>query len=393
MDLWRSLNGMVQVEIVSAAPTRLLTELYDNGITLEHVRFPDELTVRFHVSRQNVKAVRRISGKCGAQMKLIAKNGLYWRFRSFAHRPVLIIGFTLLLLLTAFIPTRICFFRVVGNDRIPARLILETASECGISFGASRRDVRSEKVKNSLLEAIPDLEWAGINTAGCVAIISVRERQNGEKNTHSQMISSIVASRDGVIQELTVTAGSAVVKQGQAVKAGQVLISGYTDCGLSIRAERASGEIYANTNRSFSFLIPNKCIQRGLKTVETKKYSVIIGKKRINFYQGSGILDTSCVKMYEEDYLTLPGGFRLPIAIVTETYICYEESTSISTAEQVRDDLALFAGAYLRRQMVAGKIVTKEESFSNENGVFRLFGEYGCVEMIGRERSEEIITP
>ena len=36
--------------------------------------------------------------------------------------------------------------------------------------------IRSEKVKNSLLQRIPQLQWAGINTDGCVAVISVREK-------------------------------------------------------------------------------------------------------------------------------------------------------------------------------------------------------------------------
>lgn len=393
MDLWHSLNGMVMIEIISADPAAALSQIYNHGIALDNVQFVDELTLRFRVHRQNVKKIIAYADRRGEKWRILARQGLYWRLRSLLRRPVLVSGLAFFVLLTVLLPTRILFFRVEGNANVPDNRILELASQCGIQFGASRQDVRSEKVKNALLGAIPELEWVGINTAGCVATISVRERQTGEQPPQAGGVSSIIAIRDGVIQELTVTGGSAACKPGQAVKAGQVLISGYTDCGLSIRAERAKGEVYATTSRQISFVIPDDQTQRGENTTQIKKYSLIIGKNRINFYQGSGILDTRCVKMYEENYVTLPGGFRLPIAIVTETWIFCEESTPTATTDETASDLAHFAENYLHGQMVAGKILTREEAFSEEDGLLRLDGEYGCLEMIGKERNEEIIVP
>ena len=89
-------------------------------------------------------------------------------------RPVLLAGLGILFLLAMYLPSRVLFIRVEGNMQIPDRQILAAAEECGIRFGASRREVRSEKVKNALLSSVPQLQWAGVNTAGCVATISVR---------------------------------------------------------------------------------------------------------------------------------------------------------------------------------------------------------------------------
>ena len=393
MDLWRSLNGMVTFQITSADPAGVLSVLYRRGIPMENVQFVDELTVHFQVQRQHRNAVVTYVEKRGDQWKILSRRGIFWRLQSLMKRPVLVSGLLIFLLLTLFLPTRIYFLRVEGNLVVPEKYILELASQCGICFGAERREVRSEKVKNALLSAIPQLEWVGINTSGCVATISVRERKSGEDAQSPQGVSSIVAIRDGVVQEVTVTGGSAVCKPGQAVRAGQVLISGYTDCGLSIRAERAKGEIYATTNRRLSFFMQETDTQRGQPTSKEQKYGLIIGKKRINFYEDSGNLDTSCVKMYEENYVTLPGGFQLPIAIVTETWIEYEDSTPTATFEESSQTLSKLAQTYLSGQMVAGRILSKDEIFSQQDGVFLLDVEYGCFEMIGRERNEEIIKP
>ncbi len=393
MDLWHSLNGMVTIQITSADPVGMLSALHGYGISMENVRFVDELTLNFQVKRQHRKVVVNYAERQGGQWKILSRTGIFWQFHSLMKRPILVSGMLIYLLLTVFLPTRIYFFRVEGNLEVPDRYILELASQYGIYFGAERRQVRSEKVKNALLSAIPQLEWVGINTAGCVATICVTERQSGERIQQPQGVSSIVAIRDGVVQELTVTGGSAACKPGQVVRAGQVLISGYTDCGLSIRAERAKGEIYATTNRQITFMMPENSHERGEVVSEKKTYGIIIGKKRINFYQNSGNLDASCVKMYEEKYITLPGGFQLPIAIVTETYIYSENSIPTVTPEESSRIMSNLAQTYLRNQMVAGKILSKQEVFSLQNGASCLVGQYECFEMIGRERNEEIIKP
>lgn len=392
MDLWRSLTGMITAQVTSADPAGVLTEIHKRDIELEKVRFVDELTLLFTFRRSDLKRIRQITDKRGDDISILGRNGIYWRMRSLLKRKVLLAGVLFFVLLTAFLPTRIFFFRVEGNENVPTNQILELAAQCGIRFGASRREVRSEKVKNALLSAVPQLEWAGINTSGCVATISVRERQTTEQVPAIQGVSSIVAVRDGVIRDITVTNGSTACKVGQAVKAGQVLISGYTDCGLTIRAGRAEGEIYADTSRTLSFVLPKNAALRGQAKEEIKKYSLLLGKNRINFCQDSRILDSSCVKMYEEKCLTLPGGFVLPVAIVTETWVyCHE--TAPTAGDDIQSALSSFAQRYLQTQMVAGAVLTRQEEFTNEDGVACLKGVYACYEMIGREHNEEIIKP
>ena len=79
-------------------------------------------------------------------------------------------------------------------------------------------------MKNALLQQIPTLQWAGINTDGCVATISVREKTVQMQQDVRYPVISIVAVRDGYITQMTVTAGSAGCKVGQSVEKGQVLI-------------------------------------------------------------------------------------------------------------------------------------------------------------------------
>lgn len=393
MDFWQSVNGMVRLRIICADPAGILTAVHNAGIVLYQISMPDELTLKITVRRQDAKALHHLLKNKGVDIQRDGKKGLYWSLRGLMKRPVLVGGILCLLLLCTFLPTRVFFFRVEGNVNVPTRLILEQAEACGLEFGASRRAVRSEKLKNALLEAVPQLQWAGVNTAGCVATISVRERQEISGQDPAGGVSSIVATRDGIIQEVTVTGGNPLCRIGQAVKKGQILVSGYTDCGVSIRAERAKGEVYAVTERKMTACMPTDWSYRGEKQTVTKKYGLIIGKKRINFYKGSGILDTGCVKMYEENFLTLPGGLQLPLAIVTEVWVSFPSASVSVSVDESSSKLSDLTREHLLKLMIAGQILSHNETVSQADGVLKLEGVYGCLEMIGREQSEEIFTP
>jgi len=390
MDLWKSLNGMAQMELTSADPATAISQVNAAGINLYGAkREDDDIITRFSVRRQDVEKLKALAQKRGYDINISRRSGIYWIGKQLLKRPILTIGILLFLVIAMYLPSRVFFFEIEGNSTIPTRLILEKCQSCGISFGVSRREVRSEKMKNALLEAIPELQWAGINTSGCTAVITVKERTPVQLPSADCGVSSIVAKRDGVITEITTTKGNPVCKVGQAVKAGEVLISGYTDCGIKIQATQAKGEVYATTNRTLEAVAPLNWQVQATKTAIEKKYSVIIGKNRINFYKGSGISDATCDKMYEESYVTLPGGFRLPIIIVTETWTYYEES-DITLPEP---NLSSFANRYLLQQMVAGTVVSRIEDGTVEDGIYRFQGNYACTEMIGQVRNEETIKP
>ena len=390
MDIWTTIGGVVDVELTCADPAIAMSQIYRSGIPVYNAYREDtDIVMNFQIDRRNYPAIRALADKKGYQLKLKRKLGVYWLFRAMLKRPVLMIGLFLFVLVTMYLPSRVLFVYVEGNDTIPTRLILEKSRQCGIAFGVSRAEVRSEKMKNTLLDAIPQLQWAGINTSGCTAVISVRERAEASNLTENSVVSSIVASRDGIITECTATKGNLLCKPGQAVTEGEILISGYTDCGICIRASKAEGEVFAMTERSLSVISPAIWTQKEEKQAVTKKYALIIGKKRINFYKDSGILDTSCDKMYSESYLTLPGGFRLPVILLTEVYT-YRESVLMQTEEPTMSE---FAQSYLRQQMVSGMILSMSERIHQREGVFCLEGKYICTEMIGRIRNEEIIKP
>lgn len=387
MDLWHSLSGMVEVKLVSPDLPGAMEMLRKAQVPVQDLVLLDDFQLRFFMERNQFSSAKKWLEKRGHRLEICRRRGIYFLLRRLLNRPVLTLGLLTVFLFSLWVPTRVFFLQVEGNTTIPSRQIMEAAGACGIGFGTSRRELRSEKVKNALLAAMPQLQWAGVNTYGCKAVITVRERTQVQQQMQNGQVSSIVALRDAVIREMTVLKGNALCQPGQAVKAGEVLVSGYVDHGICIQAGPSIAEIYGDTQRRLTAVIPTEYDQRTKITASTKKYSLIFGKKRINLFKGSGILGTTCAKIYEENYLTLPGGFVLPVAIAWEQW--YEFDTICATETKTEQILSDFATDYLTGQMLAGKITLSNQLFFHDDSYCTLEGQYSCYEMIGFTRPEE----
>ncbi len=389
MNIWHSLAGMVTVELTSADIFSALQQLQNMQVAVQDLEMCTQLKCRFCIRRTDWNTLYSAAARRGDTVCVVHSQGLYWTLQSLIKRPVLVIGLACLLAFSLWVPGRIFFIQVEGNSKVPSMQIIEKAQTCGISFGASRRDVRSEKIKNNLLNAMPQLQWAGVNTYGCVAVITVRERSELQTPTEQTGIGHIVAITDAVVTELTVLKGTALCKPGQAVIAGQRLVSGYTDCGLYIQAGKAEAEVFGATKRKLSAMIPTQFVFRRQKRLLTKKYSLVFGKKRINFAKDSGILGATCAKIETDYKLTLPGGFILPVSLVVESYYSYDETPGTFT--EVEHVLTYYGENYLKQKMIAGQIENASCVVTPLDGVLRMDAVYDCVELIGISRQEEFI--
>ena len=388
-DIWRSADGMYGVEVTSASLEACFERMNSTGIQAFSVQRKSELSAEFVVKRRDLRKLKAICSKHGDKLELREKLGLHWKLRKVTKRPILLAGFLLLGMLTLYLPRHILFVQVEGNTDVPQKKILEAAESCGIVFGAFRESVRSEQVKNGLLSLVPELKWAGVNTKGCVAVISVREGAK-QVDVVKNSISSVVAERDGVVVSCTATRGNLLVKEGQVVKKGQVLISAYTDCGLSIQATRAEGEVFAQTLRKIRAVKPVEYRFRVDAGEPVKCFGILIGKKRINLWKDSGIWDATCGRMYQEYYLILPGGFRLPLAVYVETVTPYVTAVSGISKEEEEASIADDAQEYLLQNMVAGTVLSSRTQTVQLDGLAVLEGTFLCTEMIGRMQTEQI---
>ena len=379
------------IEIVSASCKDIVCKLTALDICIYSVVFVDDLTMRFAIRRNNWGTAKNFLESNDCKYRILVNRKHFFAKLLPLNRPVLLIGVAIIIFLIIYLPTKVLFVGVVGNENVPTSLILEKAELCGISFGASRDTIRSEKVKNKLLAEIPALQWAGINTYGCLAMISVEEKDTLQNETGEYYNTNVVAAKDGIVAEISVLRGNPLCSVGQVVTKGQVLVSGYTDYGIVMQLTGADAEIFGYTNHKLNVKTLAETIVRQQSIKKDVRFSLLLGKKLINFDKDSGISDMKCDRMYEEYYLVLPGGLQLPIGVVKETVSYYDTVLKQSNDPRTYHWLTEYAVDYLHDDMIAGTILTEDKRVTIENGVCSLYGIYRCRELISRIHYEEIL--
>ena len=385
MGLRRSFTGQIRIALTCADPASGLSEIRTLGATVLDVEYIDDLCLHLSISHWDYRKIETYAARKGWGLRTLQRNGIFWMLLDLLHRPVLILGVASLLLFSLWLPGRILFVQVEGNHAVPTNQILEAAASHGVCLGASGRELRSEQIKNALLDDIPQLQWLGVNAKGCVAVISVRERQETVEEVSLPRVTSLVARADGIIQSVTATQGTPLCKPGDAVIMGQTLISGYSDLGISLHGTRAKGEVFALTRRNLTVITPQIYQARGQCTTQQEKYALLIGNKRINFYKSSGILDASCARIYSVSYMTLPGGFQLPLGFVKEVWLKYDTAPSYMPEY----DLADAAQRYLLEQLTDCQILVSQTEVQEDASALTLHGSYVCREMVAQTKIEE----
>ena len=383
--------GRVCIRLVSSDVPARLHYISSQGIILRNIHQTDLLTATFTVSRKEYSKIALYLDSKGDKHTLLANIGAWQSVVKAVKRPILSSAVLLLLFLTLWVPTKVFFIRVEGNETVPTKRIHQCAENAGIAFASDVRSLRSERIKNSLLQQIPELSWVGVNTKGCVATISVVERQSqAEKEGNEYTISNVVASHDAQVLEITAIAGNPICKPGDIVSKGQVLISGYTDCGIKIQATQARGEVFGKTAYKTTAVFPSVYGAKTKLITKNRNIFLQIGKKEIKLWKGSGISGSICDKMYSQKYLTLPGGFALPLGIRIETCVYYRPAQIALSFAEAQPILEHQARQWLIGSMVSGQILSQTLDFSQDEGAYCLTGRYVCREMVGRVQYEKI---
>ena len=145
--------------------------------------------------------------------------------------------------------------------------------------------------------------------------MKIQEKNVYNNSDSDDSYSNIVAVADCVITDITVRSGIAMVKPGEAVKKGQLLISGVIPADLGGGFIRADGDVCGTVNEELSVLVERKEQKKLYKQEELLKVDVKIFGFSINIFKRYGNSTDSCVIIEDTNECMIMGQYRLPIEI------------------------------------------------------------------------------
>lgn len=326
MKNWfRAVRGTVRLHVRCARPERLLNLCAREGVPMTDARCPDAVSLTMCVPASAFDTVSALAERCGGAVTAERVRGGP-RLLALARRrwfALALLG--LICALTLFSSAFLWEIHVTGNETIPTGTILRALDECGFSCGKCWLRFQSQALQSELISRLPALEWVSFQIRGSRAEVIVYEAEPAPEILDNEAAVDLVAARSGVIVKMTTLQGAPMVSRGELVLPGQVLISGtVTDRQGQTTAARALGTVRARTWYEITACLPRFAQERTGEGRRHSRWALIIGKKRVNFYQTSGIPAGECDTIYHEYVCAVPGVFRLPLSLVREEQIVPE---------------------------------------------------------------------
>ena len=377
------LRGTITLRIIGACPEEFLMRLVNSGVRFRNYRKEDELTAYLVIPAEKLSTARAAAKKTMCQLEIAGVSGLIPGIRAMGLRILMPIWLVLLTLGVFWLQGHMLFFRVEGNTTLPDLMILDALEQCGVGFFTPEDQVDLNLLKNQMISRLPELSFLTINHHGPIAQVVVREREEKPILAGSAAPANILAAKDGLITSVTATGGSQVIRPGDFVTKGQLLISGVTNLDKTLMISRAEGEVYARTWNATNAVTADELAYKRRTGRETRVFAVTFGKKKIKFYKTSGISYGNYDKMTTEKPLTLPGGYTLPASLTVTVFREYTVESMPVDKAAAEDLLEQCVRQQLLGSMTAGSIQNVRQRVRQENGCYRLSGMAECQEEIG----------
>ncbi|MGI6643339.1 MAG: sporulation protein YqfD [Bacillota bacterium] len=345
-------KGYVVVEVRGKNPERLINLCLANGFPLWDFAV-QENQATFSTTVSKYKEIRPLARRAHCVPRVRKRVGLPFLAQRVRRRPAIVWAMVFIIGMFVYLSGSVWSVEVKGTEKIATETILEAARKGGLTTGVRRKDIPPD-IDAVIIREVPQLSWAYVHCQGTRAIIEVAEKSRPA----SEGPGDVVAVKDGVIESVLVHSGVPVVRPGDTVQKGSLLIAGET----SGEIKGARGTVTALTFYEVRLEIPFQQLvayRSGRKSeARLVRYSAAQGDEDTDS-PGNGnewILAGSrnMFEWYEiEDYpdqdLVLPGGRR--IQLVTRVFYELQWKEVTVEADEARTLALRQARATIERRL------------------------------------------
>ena len=340
--------------------------------------------VRFEMSAHTASFFLRRCAAEHLEVSVVSRGGIPHLLYQYRRRIGLLIGAILGALIAAASSCVLWDIRISGNETMTLRQVREELRQSGLHIGMPMSALDAGEMGIRIQLDSEYISWASVNMSGTVAYVEIRERVPTPAREPLQP-ANLVAECEGVIAEMEIYSGVPAVTVGQAVRQGDLLVSGvYDSQSLGWRVTRAAGRIVARTQRDFTVEIPLTISEKVYSGDPIVKKTLIFFEKEIKLFKNSRILGTSCDKINSIDGFTMGEGASLPISLRTEYYFPFEYRETSRSYEQA-ERMAYYELERMISQAVPdGTLIRKTVSPTLTEDAYLLQCRIWCLEDIAR---------
>lgn len=328
--LLRLLLGYVRVEIEGYYIERFINICRNKKILIWNLKRQKGVKLFLNIGINDFKKLSEISKKTKCKVKIQEKKGLPFILHRYKKRKIFAIFLILISILIYSSSTYVWNIDIIVEDNLKLENIQQDIEQLGIKKGIRKSQINTAEAINELRLKRNDISWLGIDIKGTNVIVKIVKADEKPEIVDSTDYCNIVAQKNGIITKITAQNGTAVVKVGDTVRKGDVLIAGYMEGKYTdTRYVHSLGDVEAKVWYTEKKKIPYREEISTYTGNEENKFQIKINNFQINFYKTLSKFEI-CDTIYSEQNIKIFSNFYLPISVV-----------KITNKEQIKEEKKL----------------------------------------------------
>ncbi len=387
------IKGWLCIRVAGNNLERFLNICNHNNIRMKNIAFEGEC-LEIKIDIRDFKRLKDISKKTKVHIKIIERYGLPFFLFKNRKRKTFFAGIISALIVVYIMSLRIWQISFDGNYSHTEDELMDFLVEQGIEAGIMKKKCDTEAIEKAIRNEYNDIKWASIEIAGTRLIIHIKENFNEINETDETGSCSIIAQKDAQIVSIVTGKGTPLVKSGDMVKKGDVLIGGYYNVMsdyeelIATKEVAAEGTILAKTTYPVDMSISRSYQEKVYTGEKSEDYQLEILDKivEINWFNDKY---ATCDEVMDVKQLVLGENFYLPVYYGVKTvreYTIqdkfYENDEAYKVGQEYIED-------FLQNLIEKGiQIIQNNVTIEvNEKSII-VSGEVICYEYIGEKRIE-----
>ncbi len=328
--------GYLEIKVEGYFIEKFINNCLKSNIFLWNIKRKRTTIMTCNIRVKDFKNIRKILKKTKCRIKIEKKKGLPFTFNKYRKRKIFALLIFIILIIIAILSNFVWNIQIEGTEKISKDELIQTLKEEGLSIGKFKPGIETREIINKVRLDRDDIAWIGIEITGTNAIVKVVEAEEKPEIVDEDEYCNIVATKDGVVTKIMAQNGTPLVKNGDLIKKGTVLIGGWLEGKYTgTRYVHSNGQVEAKvwyTQKERVYLKETKKEDTG---EAQNKYSVNINNFIINFNKRVSKFENYDT-IEEAKKIKLFSNFYLPIELVKTTYKEYKVVEIAHTLEEAK---------------------------------------------------------
>lgn len=359
------IRGYLLILIQGGSPERFLNICRVHQIEIWNlIHTPEGYEANIYAA--DFKKLKPVVRKTKTRLVIRKRYGIPFFLHKYRHRKAFFAGIPIALLTLYLLSLFVWDIHLEGNYSHTEEAVLDYLASEQIFHGMRIREVDCDRIEKLIRNQYDDIVWVSASVSGTRLIIELQENFNHFSETESVKYGDIVADRDCKITSIITRSGTPLVKKGDVVAKGDILVSGTVEIcdeyGGILKTEYtcADADIYGECVYFYEDSIKLEGKEKLYSGEERCAYAITAFGNRLFIKAGKTGFEQYDIYT-EEQQLSLGANFYLPFSLEKWYYKEYHLQDRCMTKEEAEALLRKNRNDFFENLMQKGVQIVKND--------------------------------